>query len=112
MLDMIALICYSQDIMLDKSGHSIIHRTEIAFCLEVAESSISKLMHSFILLRMKVKIFQVHTVDLYVFGVYMYMTHASFTTYNHVTVIPFLNVSHYADGAEVVRTRKIKVSIM
>jgi hypothetical protein len=70
MLHMIALVCYSRDIMLYKSGHSIMRRTSIVFlCLELAETLIAKLMDAFILLNMKIKILQVHTVDLYVFGV-------------------------------------------
>ena len=32
-LDMIALICYSRDIMFYKSGHSIMHRASIVFFL-------------------------------------------------------------------------------
>ena len=51
MLDMIVRICYSRDIMFDKSGHSIMHGTSRVFfvCLEFVETLIAKLMHAFIL---------------------------------------------------------------
>jgi hypothetical protein len=74
MLEMIGLICYTRDIMFYKSGHSIMHRTWIVFlCLEFVETLITKLMHAFVLLHMKIKILQVHTVDLYMLGVCMYI---------------------------------------
>jgi len=55
MLVMIALICYSRDIMFYKSGHSIVHRISIVFFLwlEFVETLIAKLMHAFIPLTLR-----------------------------------------------------------
>ena len=68
-------------IMFYKSGHLILHRTSIVLCVcvcvcvcvEFVETLIAKLIHAFLLLSMKIKILQVRTVDLYVFGVCMYI---------------------------------------